>query len=182
MKNNTLKNIVLSIATLFVLSTISCDSDDDLPVGPTIILNSFCYGLDEANSFETVSGFFTDIQEIRSNVFRTNAFITDENIAASNNGSLDGAGSLIELNLYGNQNNVLQRGSYRIGNVQEVGTALVSYSIDYDSANPGNRGINLVSGYVSISNYQGGVFVEIDGEDSNGDRFHGIFYGSFTAL
>lgn len=182
MKNNILKNIIFSIVTLFVFSSISCDSDDDLPVGPTIILNSFCYGLDSANSFETTSGFYTDLQEIRSGVFKSNIFLTDENITNGTNGELDGVGSLIELNLYGNQNNILQRGTYRIDNLEEVGNAGVSYLIDFDSTSTSNRGIILVSGYVSVSSYQGGVFVEIDGEDSNGDRFHGIFYGSFTAL
>lgn len=182
MKSNILKNSISVLAALFIFSAISCDSDDDLPVLPAVVVNTFCYGLEEGDSFETENGYYDNLEEIGPRIYRTSAFLTEANITVDVNGELQGAGALIELKLYGNLDDIFQSGTYIIQNGEEVGNAFVSYLIDFDSTSAINRGIILQSGAVRVSPYQSGYIIEIDGENIDGDRFHGIYLGNILPL
>jgi hypothetical protein len=182
MKNNVLKNTLYSLFALFLCSLISCDSDDDLPSGPSIVVNSFSYGTDATNSFESTAGYYNDVVEAQQGVYRTVAFVTDENLTLDVNSEFQGMGVLLDIVLYGNQESAFQTGTYRIDADQDSGNAYVAYDIDYDSNDSLNRGVPLITGYVSVTPYQTGYAIEIDGEDLNGDRFHGIYLGNLTLL
>ncbi|WP_292889638.1 hypothetical protein [Nonlabens sp.] len=182
MKNSLLKNTFYSLITLFLLSATSCEGDDDLPSGPTIVVNTFFYGPEPVNSFESTAAYYNDVVEVRSEVYRTAAFVTDENLTLDVNSEFQGLGVLLDVVLYGNQETALQTGTYTINADQNSGNAYVAYDIDYDSNNSLNRPLPLVSGYVSVTPYQTGYAIEIDGEDLNGDRFHGIYLGDLILL
>ena len=182
MKNNVIRNAVFGLVALFLFSVTSCDSDDDLPSGPPLIVNSFCYGTDSASSFESTDAYYIDVEEVSPDVYRTVAFITDENLTVDVNSDFQGVGVLLEVVLYGNVDLIFQSGTYRIDENQEVGNAGVSYDIDYDSTSTINRGLVLTSGLVRVTPYQTGYAIEIDGVDIDGDRFHGIYLGNVTLL
>lgn len=182
MNNNLLKNAFYGIAALFLIITTSCDSDDDLPTGPSIIVNTFCYGLDALNSTDVFAAFNREVLETSTTgVFNTRTFIVDENITLEN-GQLDGTGFLITLDLYGNRELEFQSGTYVIGDTEEVGDAVITYFTDYDASMRTNEGVEIVSGLVGVSPYRTGYAIEIDGIDANGDRFHGIYLGEITPL
>ncbi|MFT7285782.1 hypothetical protein [Nonlabens sp.] len=182
MKNNAVKNTVFGLVALFLFSVTSCDSDDDLPSGPPLVVNLFCYGTDSASSFESTKAFYNDVEEVRPSVYRTAAFITDESLTVDMNSELQGAGVLLEIVLYGDRDVVFQSGTYKIDPNQEIGNAFVSYDVDYDSTSSTNRGLILTSGYLRVTPYRTGYAIEIDGDDINGDRFHGIYLGDVTLL
>jgi hypothetical protein len=182
MKNNLFKNSIYSLLALFLFSVTSCDGDDDLPSGPSIVVNSFCYGPDAVSSFESAAAYYNDVVEVRPGVYRTVAFVTDENLTLDVNSEFQGMGVLLDIVLYGNQQSAFQTGTYRIDTDQDSGNAYVVFDVDYDSNNLLNRGLPLLSGYVSVTPYQTGYAIEIDGEDLNGDRFHGIYLGNITLL
>jgi hypothetical protein len=182
MKNKLIKNSVYSLLALFLFSVTSCDGDDDLPSRPSIVVNSFCYGPDPVSSFESTAAYYNDVVEVRSGVYRTAAFVTDENLTLDVNSEFQGMGVLLEVVLYGNRERAFQTGNYIIDTTQDSGNAYVAYNIDYDSNNSLNRGLQLLSGYVTVTPYLTGYAIEIDGEDLNGDRFHGIYLGNITLL
>jgi hypothetical protein len=182
MKNNLLKYSVYSLLALFLFSVTSCDSDDDLPSGSSLVLNTFSYGTDPVSSFESTAAYYNDVVEVQSGVYRTTAFVTDENLTLDINSEFQGMGVLLDIVLYGNQQSAFQTGTYIIDADQDSGNAYVAYDIDYDSNNSLNRGLPLVSGYVSVTPYQTGYAIEINGEDLNGDRFHGIYVGDVNEL
>jgi hypothetical protein len=182
MKNNVIKNAFCGLAAVFLFSVTSCDGDDDLPSGPALIVNSFCYGTDSVNSFESTNAYYNEVEEVRPRVYRTAAFVTDENLTVDLNSNFQGIGVLLEIELYGDRNDVFQSGTYKIDANQEVGNAVVSYDIDYDSGNSMNLGLILTSGAVRVTPFETGYAIEIDGKDSNGDRFHGIYLGNVTLL
>ncbi len=181
MKNKFLKISYHLLLGLFLLSSVSCDSDDDLQV---VVPNTniFCYGPNAASSFETRAAFNNNVMEVASGVYRTAAFLTDGNITVDTNGDFQGTGVIMDVVLYGNQDIAFQSGTYFIDGSQDAGKAFVSYDLDYDAASTDNRGVRLTTGYVKVRPYLTGYAIEIDGEDINGDRFHGIFLGNVTAI
>jgi hypothetical protein len=181
MKNNVLKNSVYGLLALFLFSVTSCDSDDDLPLGPTIVVNSFCYGPDASSSFFSVEAYNNRVVESGVNIFNTKAFIVDNGITEVN-GELTGIGILISVDLFGDRNQNFQSGTYTIGDTELVGDAVISYFIDYDSSLMNNTGIVIESGNVIVTPYGSGYAIEIDGIDANGDRFHGIYLGEVYEL
>ncbi|WP_405369812.1 hypothetical protein [Nonlabens sp. Asnod2-A12] len=182
MKNNLLRNAFYGIAALFLITTTSCDSDDDLPTGPSITVNTFCYGLDSLNSTDVFDAFNREVLETTTaGVFNTRTFIVDDNITVDN-GQLDGTGFLITLDLYGNREQEFQSGTYAIGDTEDVADAVITYFTDYDASMRTNVGVELVSGFVGVSPFRTGYALEIDGIDANGDRFHGIYLGEVTPL
>ncbi|PZX41057.1 hypothetical protein LX97_01838 [Nonlabens dokdonensis] len=181
MKTRLLKISAYLLLSFLITNLIACDSDDDLQV-VVPVTNVFCYGPDSTSTFETRAAFNNDVIEEANNVFRTTAFLTDGNITADSNGALQGAGVLMDVVLYGNQEINFQSGTYLIDGSQDVGRAFISYDIDFDSNSTDNRGIRLVSGNVKVRPYLTGFAIEIDGVDINGDRFHGIFLGNITEI
>lgn len=182
MKNNLLKNAVLGLAALFVLSIVSCDSDDDLPVIEPVQVNVFCYGTDSTESFVSNVAYNFDVIGTSQGVFRTTGIITDDNLTVDDNGAVSGVGSLINMDLFGNAAVIFQNGTYRIGDSEDSGDVVISYSPNYDSSNILIESIRLTNGIVSVRDFRTGYAIEIDGIDVNGDRFHGIYLGNVTQL
>jgi hypothetical protein len=182
MKNKLFKNLVFGIAAVLLFTTISCDSDDDLPVIDPVEVNIFCYGVDGTESFTSSAGYNFDAIGTSSGVFRTTVLITDDNLTVDDNGNASGLGSLINLDLYGNADLNFQNGTYVIGDTEEAGDVVISYSPEYDSANSLIDSIRLIDGLVDVRDYGTGYAIQIDGVDFNGDRFHGIFLGNVTQL
>jgi hypothetical protein len=181
MKNKLLKNSVYSLLALFLFSVTSCDGDDDLTYGPSIVVNSFCYGPDPVSSFFSVEAYNNRVVESGVNIFNTKAIIVDNGITEVN-GELTGVGILVSVDLFGNRNQNFQSGTYIIGDTELVGDTVVSYFIDYDSSLMNNSGIIIESGNVMVTPYGSGYAIEIDGIDANGDRFHGIYLGEVSEL
>lgn len=181
MKMNLLKNSIYGLLALFLISVTSCNSDDDLPLGPVVVANTFCYGPDASNSFFSVEAYNNRVVQSGGNIFNTKAFIVDDGITEVN-GELTGVGILISVDLFGDRFQSFQSGTYTIGDTELVGDAVISYFLDYDASLMNNTGIALESGYVEVTPYLSGYAIEIDGIDVNGDPFHGIYLGEVSEL
>lgn len=168
------------LLALLFLGLTACNNDDDLPELPQVVFNLFTYGPDPVASFETTTAYYEDPVQVSDGVFRTGAFITDQNITLDANNDLEGAGTVIDLSLFGDMDFPFQSGVYRIDGNQDVASAYVAYNVDFDAASAINRAIPLVSGYVRVSTRDAVYAVEINGDDVNGDFFHGIFLGTLT--
>jgi hypothetical protein len=180
MKNNIFKTSSYSLLALLFLSLTACNSDDDLPQLPQVEFNLFTYGPDPVSSFETTTAYYENPAQVSAGVFRTGAFITDQNITLDTNNDLQGAGTVIDLSLFGDIDVPFQPGVYRIDGNQDVASAYVAYNVDFDAANTINRPIPLVSGYVRVTTRDNVYAIEINGDDLNGDFFHGIYLGRLT--
>ena len=182
MKTRVLKTSTYLLLSFLLINMVACDSDDDLPVVQPVTTNVFCYGPDAASSFETSAAFNNEVIEVANNIYRTTAFVTDGNITVDTNGDFQGIGVLMEVVLNGNQDIAFQSGTYFIDGSQDAGKAYVSYDLDYDATSTDNRGIRLTTGYIKVRPYLTGYALEIEGEDINGDRFHGIYLGNVTEI
>lgn len=168
------------MATALILAT-SCDSDDDLPTGPVIQVNTFCYG-DQTTNFETVGAFRGETLQVSADAIRTAVTIYGDGVSLNAMDELEGAGVLMQLNFYGNSTAGFQTGLYEITDLEESANVAVGYDLNYDAANMFSSFLSLDSGYVRVETYQTGYAITIDGTDANGDEFHGVYLGNVTLL
>ncbi|MGB5980910.1 MAG: hypothetical protein WBG46_02085 [Nonlabens sp.] len=158
----------------------SCDTDDDLPELPEPVFNSFCYGTDAEE--QLVAGAFNlEPEIIQARVYKTSVFIIDDNFSVPMD-ELEGAGFLISLDLYGNEDFVLQPGNYLITDDESVASAQVAYSTNFDTDEVLNTSLSLESGRVIVRISGPGFYIQIDGVDANGNPFHGNYFGRTTTL
>lgn len=172
-----MKKIVLLFLSVIIFS---CNSDDDLPELPETEFNLFTYG-ESMTDQEIFRAFNSDSDEFVPDIFRTNVLITDDNFEAVDD-VLEGVGFAIELSLYGNFNEPLQPGNYTINNTQEIASASVLYSLNYDASQSLNTVISIESGIVAVRNFDTGYFIQIEAIDVNGNTFRGNFIGNSASI
>ena len=165
------------ILSLIIGILAACSNDDDLPQVSEIVVNEFCYGLNGAENAEVSAAFNKTTESVVQGVFTTEVNITGPNFSILDNDRLDGTGFLINLTLVSNENIAFQPGNYLIDPNTEIANAQVSYFEDFDTASTMNLGIVIESGIVVVRPYSTGYYIRIDGVDSQGNDFHGIYLG-----
>ncbi|MBF4985951.1 hypothetical protein FNJ87_16995 [Nonlabens mediterrranea] len=175
------KITVLLFMAIAVIITSSCDSDDDLPVSQSIQVNTFCYG-DQTTNFETIGAFREEPQLSGGTGVLTKVTVLGDGLQLNDMDELEGSGVLMQINFYGNSVDNFQTGLYQIVSTEEPADASLNYSLDYDSTSMLNASVALDSGFIRVETYQTGYAITVDGLDTNGDEFHGIYLGNVTLL
>ncbi|MEE2800766.1 MAG: hypothetical protein VX550_01140 [Bacteroidota bacterium] len=173
--------IKLVLSLFLIIGINSCSNDDDLPELPPITFNVFCYGPDLQNNQGVRPAYLEEFLQISSDTYSTQLLITDENIT-ENSGTLSGTGFAIDLEFFGNRNTPLQSGTYEINSTQEIGDVNAGFSENYDTGNNLNVITAFESGFIRVSPYSTGFYIEIDAVYNTDERFHGIFLGNVTQL
>lgn len=176
-----MKQLSIILLALMAVTGLQSCSDDDLPPRNTIITNQLCYG-DGTQGFNTTGAFNDDTIFISTGVSRTNVHILGEGLSLNDMDEIEGAGPIVRLTFYGDDNTGLQTGVYDVSTLQDVANVTAAYSLDYDSNNTFNTFINLDSGRIRVSPYSTGYFIEFITTDSNGDAFHGNYLGNIHLL
>ncbi|KEZ92049.1 hypothetical protein [Nonlabens ulvanivorans] len=171
---------LLFMAAALVMTT-SCDSDDDLPVSQPIQVNTFCYG-DQTTNFETIGAIREEPQLSGGTGVLTEVTVLGDGLQLNDMDEIEGAGVLMQINFYGNSVDNFQTGLYQIANTEEPADASLSYSLDFDSTAMFNTSTALESGFIRVETYQTGYAITVDGLDTNGDEFHGVYLGNVALL
>lgn len=166
-----------------LMATISCDSDDDLPVarGATVQVNTFCYG-DQTTNFFTTGAYRDETIQISNTAFLTNLDILGQGLTLNGMNELQGTGVLMELSFYGSTAAGFQTGVYDISTLEEPANVSLSYSLDHDPSSMVNAFLDLTSGIITVETFQTGFSIDVDGMDENGDEFHGIYLGNVPII
>ncbi|GAK75289.1 hypothetical protein JCM19296_867 [Nonlabens ulvanivorans] len=168
------------MAAALVMTT-SCDSDDDLPVSQPIQVNTFCYG-DQTTNFETIGAIREEPQLSGGTGVLTEVTVLGDGLQLNDMDEIEGAGVLMQINFYGNSVDNFQTGLYQIASTEEPADASLSYSLDFDSTSMLNASVELESGFIRVETYQTGYAITVDGLDTNGDEFHGVYLGNVALL
>ncbi|MEO9502707.1 hypothetical protein [Nonlabens ulvanivorans] len=171
---------LLFMAAALVMTT-SCDSDDDLPVSQPIQVNTFCYG-DQTTNFETIGAIREEPQLSGGTGVFTEVTVLGDGLQLNDIDEIEGAGVLMQINFYGNSVDNFQTGLYQIASTEEPADASLSYSLDFDSTSMLNASVELESGFIRVETYQTGYAITVDGLDTNGDEFHGVYLGNVALL
>ena len=178
-----MKNKLLIALCILSVSITSClNNDDDITLPAPVILNQMVYGTGATDFIELAAAYNSPVTPIGTGGFTTLVQLVDENFN-EDMGALDGIGEIVFLQFTGNQNVAIQQGIYNIGDdPTDVGNVTVSYSLDYDTANPINATNLITSGAVRVTAYRSGFIIEIVGKDANDVEFHGNFVGNLIPL
>ncbi len=177
-----MKKIHLLLIGLFMVSLSSCNDDDNvLPPLETPAANVFCYG-DGTLSFDVTGAFRGQTLQISNDAIRTQVSILGDGLSLNEMDQIEGIGAIIELDFFGNTTQGFQSGLYEISDLQESANASGSYSISYDPTVTTNSFNTLDSGLIRVSPYNNGYLIEIDAVDSNGDDFHGNYFGLVQSI
>lgn len=178
---NKILTLVMLFATLMTFN--SCDSDDDLPQQNPTQVNVFCYGDQDAEaSFNAAGATRGETSQTANSGILTPVTIYSDGIMLDDTDQLDGSGQIIQLQFYGNSLSGFQSGVYTISDLDSTGNVNAQYALNYDSANQFTTFINLPTGFIKVEPFQTGYAITIDGQDVNGDPFHGIYLGNVPIL
>lgn len=175
------KLITLLFITTAIMTTTSCMSDDDLPIVSPIQVNTFCYG-NQTTNFETINAFRSEPQASNGTGVLSAVTIIGEGITLNDMNELEGAGVVMQLNFYGDSFDGFQTGLYQISDLEEPANVALSYSLDFDATTQFNSTIALESGFIRVEPYFESFAITVNGTDTNGDEFHGIYLGGVNLL
>ncbi|MGB3592203.1 MAG: hypothetical protein WBA16_11010 [Nonlabens sp.] len=166
---------------LFIVAAtvLSCDSDDDLALVPTVQINEFIYGPMNARS-NTAIGYNDNFDVVGNGVVQTSVILGDSNFEVDGNDDFTGRGFAVNLDFYSTSNLPLPDGRYDITSTRDAGTATVTFNEDFDTTSPRINNTSLDKGTLAIETSNGRTLLEIIGTDVNGDRFYGVYAGRIT--